>query len=232
MTGFKVCFVLVLVSSTWASPIASKEKASDFEDDPIGYVQDSIADFFDNIFSQDNVQVGEDVEISPNGAEVDDLESRNLGYEGKLEKYIKTHDVTFKLPLLGTVRLNTKNLDNEEMGLSIKYGTNAVEEGRKSKVKKILTPILTIFLLKGMTLIPFILGTMVYKAWNALTLSIISFVVSSALAIFQLCRKIAENNAQAHLAAHAAWDEHALKHARNFEANPEAQELAYSAYKQ
>lgn len=61
---------------------------------------------------------------------------------------------------------------------------------RKSKLKKIVIPIMVFVLLKAMTLIPLALGVLGLKAWNALQLSFFSFVISTAMAIFQLCKKV------------------------------------------
>lgn len=102
---------------------------------------------------------------------------------------------------------------------------------RKSKLKKIFIPILIFILLKAMTLIPLALGVLGLKAWNALQLSFFSFVVSVGLAIFQLCKKLATDNAPPQISAHGAWDAGYSGHyARSFEAPVEAQNMAYSAY--
>jgi hypothetical protein len=97
---------------------------------------------------------------------------------------------------------------------------------------------LVFVLLKAMTLIPLAIGVLGLKAWNALQLSFFSFVISVALAIFQLCKKIAADASQTQ-AFHAPYDPHYSAHyARGFAngvaaANEhDAQDLAYSAYKQ
>lgn len=79
-------------------------------------------------------------------------------------------------------------LDGED-GLTLRWP--AQEEGRKSKLKKILIPVLVFVLLKAITLVPLFIGVLGVKAWNGLQLSFFSFVISVALAVFQLCKKIA-----------------------------------------
>lgn len=107
---------------------------------------------------------------------------------------------------------------------------------RKSKLKKIFIPILVFILLKAITLVPLALGVLGLKAWNALQLSFFSFVVSIALAIFQLCKKIAADNAPPQISAHGPWESAAYNQyaaARSFETiEPQqmAQQTAYSAY--
>lgn len=91
-----------------------------------------------------------------------------------------------------------------------------------------------------MTLIPLAIGVLGLKAWNALQLSFFSFVISVALAIFQLCKKIAADASSAQVAAHGPWDNYQAAHyvARSFPENyipaqnNEAQEMAYKAYPQ
>lgn len=107
--------------------------------------------------------------------------------------------------------------------------------GRKHKIKKIISPIVVFLLLKAITVVPLTIGFLLLKAWNALQLSVFSFVISTGLAIFQLCKKLAENNAAAHIAAHGPWEAAAQRAAaRNFDVedvtNNEAQKMAYSAY--
>lgn len=91
------------------------------------------------------------------------------------------------------VTVSPRNLDSDELSLNIKFnkdGARSVGEARKAKLKKIIVPILVFVLLKAMTLIPLAIGVLGLKAWNALQLSFFSFVVSVALAIFQLCKKV------------------------------------------
>lgn len=82
-------------------------------------------------------------------------------------------------------------------------------------------------LLKAMTLIPLALGVLGLKAWNALQLSFFSFVISVALSIFQLCKKIATDNHHPHI-THAPWE--AARYLQQDEPKDETQEIAYNAY--
>lgn len=107
---------------------------------------------------------------------------------------------------------------------------------RKSKLKKIFIPILVFILLKAMTLIPLALGILGLKAWNALQLSFFSFVVSIALAVFQLCKKIAADNTAPQIAAHGPWESAAYNQyaaARSLDVQTpqeDAVQMAYAAY--
>ncbi|KAG5893950.1 hypothetical protein JTB14_009697 [Gonioctena quinquepunctata] len=234
MAIFRTFLVLGLLGLACASPVTSyrEGKSTEFEDDPFGYLQDQFAAFFNSFLEKDNFQVSEDVEVKRNDAEESEVSGRSGDYEGRIEKYIKTHDVTFKVPVVGTVRLGARNLDSDELDFSLQFGGKGVEEGRKSKLKKIFIPILVFVLLKAITVVPLVLGILILKSWNALQLSIISFVISTGLAIFQLCKKIAENNAQAQVATHGPWEAPSASqhYARAFGYDQNAQNLAYSAY--
>lgn len=112
-----------------------------------------------------------------------------------VQEYLQSHDVSFKLPIAGAkVTVSPRNLDDEELNLNINFAEEESRasgvEPRKSKLKKIIVPILVFVLLKVITLVPLALGVLGLKAWNALQLSFFSFVISVALAIFQLCKKV------------------------------------------
>ena len=80
-----------------------------------------------------------------------------------------------------------------------------------------------------MTFVPLALGVLGLKAWNALQLAFFSFVTSLALAIFQLCKKIAADNTAAY-AAHTAWDPNYKRSLNEINDNVPEQQLAYKAY--
>lgn len=105
-------------------------------------------------------------------------------------------------------------------------------------MKKIIVPILVFVLLKAMTVVPLALGILGLKAWNALQLSFFSFVISVALAVFQLCKKIASDNIHPPAIAAHGWDAAAQQYhyqQRSLDtaavpSNVDAQKLAYSGY--
>ena len=97
--------------------------------------------------------------------------------------------------------------------------------GRKSRIKKILVPILVFILLKVTTLIPLFIGALGLKAWNALQLSFFAFAISVALAVFQLCKKLAADQAAPQLISHGGWDPSV---SRSMDLN--SHNLAYNAY--
>ncbi|XP_044755182.1 uncharacterized protein LOC123314128 [Coccinella septempunctata] len=201
-------------------------------DDPISCLKLKAISFLNNIFQLDNYKLSDSVEINKNSYRSNDISARSEASVGdKIENYIKSHDVTFKFPALDSeVTVDARNLDSDSLDVKLRFNSGTeVVEARKSKLKKILFPILTFVLLKAITLVPLALGVLGLKAWNALQLSFFSFIVSVGLAVFQLCKKIAADNAPPQIAAHAPWEPTSYA-ARSF--NEDAQNIAYSAYVQ
>ncbi|XP_026754035.1 uncharacterized protein LOC113514217 isoform X1 [Galleria mellonella] len=211
--------------------------------DPAACIKYKVMSLLDTIFKKDTFQISEAVEVTKNGA-ANEVTGRSTGdFFDSIENFIQSHDVSFQLPLADTkVTVSPRNLDQDELSLNIKFnkdGARSVGEARKAKLKKIIVPILVFVLLKAMTLIPLAIGVLGLKAWNALQLSFFSFVVSVALAIFQLCKKftqIAADNSHPQIAAHGPWDAAFAATRRRRDAEPQefgqdlAQELAYNAY--
>ncbi|CAK1541012.1 unnamed protein product [Leptosia nina] len=205
--------------------------------DPTACIKYKVMSLLDSIFKKDTFQISEAVEVTKNGNEA--AARSNGDFLDSIESYIQSHDVTFQMPIADTkITVSPRNLENDELSLNIKFnkeGARAVGEARKAKLKKIIVPILVFVLLKAMTLIPLAIGVLGLKAWNALQLSFFSFVVSVALAIFQLCKKftqIAADNSHPQIAAHGPWDAAYAATRRRRDAEPQdlAQELAYNAY--
>ncbi|XP_031349387.1 uncharacterized protein LOC116175416 [Photinus pyralis] len=203
-------------------------------DDPISCLKYRFMSLIDGFFKKDTFQILDNVEIKRNSYQGNEISGRSENtLEDGVEGIIQSHDVTFKLPFEGaSVTVASGNLDKDEIDLKLRLSDEA--RGRKSKLKKIIVPIFIFILLKAMTLIPLALGVLGLKAWNALQLSFFSFVVSIALAIFQLCKKIAADSHPHHI-SHGPWD---AAYARSFDTQPqaafvneeEAQKLAYSGY--
>ncbi|CAH4035265.1 uncharacterized protein LOC123711578 isoform X2 [Pieris brassicae] len=202
--------------------------------DPTACIKYKVMSLLDSIFKKESFQISDAVEVTKNGNEA--TGRSNGDFLDSIENYIQSHDVTFKMPIADTkITVSPRNLENDELSLNIKFnkeGARAVGEARKAKLKKIIVPILVFVLLKAMTLIPLAIGVLGLKAWNALQLSFFSFVVSVALAIFQLCKKIAADNTHPQIAAHGPWDAAYAATRRRRDAEPQemAQELAYNAY--
>nr|CAI5852278.1 unnamed protein product [Callosobruchus analis] len=222
-----VIFVLGLIGLSCASPTPREEKELEFDEDPLGYLGAAVTSFIEGFLEQDSYKVSEDVEVSRNDETLSEVNQRSLDLERKIENYVKTHDLTFKLPIGGKITMGARNLDNDELDVTWKFEDRSIEarhRHKKNNIKRIVLPFLVIILLKAIVIVPLALGVLIWKAFQALQLSLISFVISSGLAIFQFARKIAENNAHAHVVAEPPAHAHI---ARSID---EPQMMAYSAY--
>ncbi|XP_019756507.1 uncharacterized protein LOC109535122 isoform X2 [Dendroctonus ponderosae] len=173
----------------------------------------------------DSTHLSENVAISRNGY---DNEVGTKRSEDSLEEavatFIKSNDVTFKVPVIGDVTVDSRKLDDDEINFKLNFGSEVEERGKKHKLKKVFIPILTFILLKAITVVPFIIGVLAFKAWNGLQLSLMSFVIASGLAIFQLCQKLASDSH-----APVILDHPPAQYKRSLD---DSQQLAYSAYVQ
>lgn len=108
----------------------------------------------------------------------------------KVADYVQSHDVTVDIPAADAqVTILPKALNEGEFDVNVKFA-DVEGRGKSHKLKKLMIPIFVFILLKAMTLVPLALGVLGLKAWNALQLSFFSFIISFALAIFQLCKKV------------------------------------------
>lgn len=198
------------------------------------------------------------------------MEVQNNGFVGRsgksqsdvldnLTAFFTRNDISIPLPAADAkVTISSRNLQGDELDFKIKFNeASGVSESRKSKLKKIAIPILTFVLLKAITLVPLGLGILGIKAFNALQLSFFSFVISVALAVFQLCRKVRimhyDQFAQQHyrndfwsftlllrqisadhhhpqIAAAGPWDSRNFVNADVPETNAGAHDIVYNAY--
>ncbi|KZC11128.1 PREDICTED: uncharacterized protein LOC107189221 [Dufourea novaeangliae] len=206
------------------------------KNDEVSCMKFKVLNLLDQIFRKDSFKVSETVEVTRNAYPVEEVSARGeASFLDTVQSYLSSHDVTFKLPMDSSVKVSARNIDDDHLSFDVKFGQGrAVEEARKSKLKKVVIPILVFVLLKAMTLIPLAIGVLGLKAWNALQLSFFSFIVSVGMAIFQLCKKIAADGHGAPLAAHGPWEYQAQY--RSFEedqpSSQYAQDLAYAGHAQ
>ncbi|XP_075210698.1 DUF1676 domain-containing protein Osi19 [Lycorma delicatula] len=224
--------------------------------DGIACIKFKFLNLLDQALKKDTIQVTENVSVEKSTEVVTETpeESENMdnsasrGFLDQVDDYVRNHDIVYQLPqALGGARiaLSPRNLDNNEVALKLKLqdeSSSQVEgKGRKNRrLRRLLVPLIIFVLLKAMTIIPLAVGVLGLKAWNALQLSFFSFVISISLAIFQLCKKIAQDSAMP--AAHTsgpweAYNQYAA--ARNFleqaagvadVANEDPHVLAYNSH--
>ncbi|XP_044594875.1 uncharacterized protein LOC123272241 [Cotesia glomerata] len=201
--------------------------------DDMACMKFKVLNLLDQIFRKDNFKVSDAIEVTRNSQPVEETARSESSFIDTVQNYLVSHDVTFKMPLDAAVKVSARNIENDQLSFDLKFGQGrAVEEARRSKLKKVIIPIMVFVLLKAMTLIPLAIGVLGLKAWNALQLSFFSFVVSVGLAIFQLCKKIAADSHSAPISAHGPWEYQAQYRGFSDQADDQsaAQHLAYAAY--
>lgn len=83
--------------------------------------------FCDLVLNSCNLQVGGDLEVSKSATS---SRSNDLSLQDFIENYIKSNDISFKLPIVGsTVTLAGRNLDNEELGIKLNFGSGSEVQG-------------------------------------------------------------------------------------------------------
>nr|CAI5852280.1 unnamed protein product [Callosobruchus analis] len=122
-----VIFVLGLIGLSCASPTPREEKELEFDEDPLGYLGAAVTSFIEGFLEQDSYKVSEDVEVSRNDETLSEVNQRSLDLERKIENYVKTHDLTFKLPIGGKITMGARNLDNDELDVTWKFEDRSIE---------------------------------------------------------------------------------------------------------
>ncbi|XP_037911307.1 uncharacterized protein LOC119651680 [Hermetia illucens] len=203
----------------------------DSENDPLACMKLKVMQFLDTAVNKDNFKLTEDIEVRSNGP-VEEARSQS-DFLGFVENYVQSHDVTMKIPVVNSeVTISPRNINSDELDIKFKFldsEERSVGEGRRrNKMKKIIVPIMVLILLKAMTVIPLALGILGLKAFNALQLGFMSFLVSAALAIFQICKKLAldpHHHAPHVVAPHVHWDARSLAPKED-----DSHNLVYNAY--
>ncbi|KAF7987572.1 hypothetical protein HCN44_003435 [Aphidius gifuensis] len=107
----------------------------------------------------------------------------------KLDSYISSHRLEAKLPeaINGSSIVPRSFMDSVPSKLSLPLSDSTSEQGR-SFVKKVMIPFLLGLKFKATALVPLALALIALKTWKALTLGLLSMVLSGAMLIFKLSK--------------------------------------------
>ncbi|GBP51255.1 hypothetical protein EVAR_48348_1 [Eumeta japonica] len=230
----------------------------------IACVRPRTLEWMARVANDDEIKITEDLTIYRTGvaeeSEVDPRFAKDPTYKilDKIDTFLDTHAVRVKVPeeITNTAaseyvpRSLLVDLPSElHLPLADSDDDEEVFEGRKKKiklpklkikskhgfVKKVIIPFLLGLKFKASVLVPLALALIALKTWKALTLSLISLVLSGAMVIFKFTKPKVVNyevihypqhHVEHHVDHHApGWDAHAPYQARSYE---EAQELAYA----
>ncbi|KAL0811322.1 hypothetical protein ABMA28_009736 [Loxostege sticticalis] len=197
----------------------------------------------------------EDADVDPRMASEPALEIVD-----KVDRFLQTHSVKVKVPEEVTNSAASEYVPRSllvdlpsELNMPLD-GEEEIEEfeGRKKKIKlpkplrikskhgfikKVLLPFLLGLKFKASVLVPLALALIALKTWKALTLGLISLVLSGAMVIFKFTKPKVVNYEVIHYPQHhvehhvdhhaAAWDAHGPYQARSYE---DAHDIAYSGH--
>ncbi|XP_037940803.1 uncharacterized protein LOC119685955 [Teleopsis dalmanni] len=258
MAATKYCVLVAILGFAAVGNAATAVKATNMQsmineetlkcesgEDSMACIKVRAMRFLDTVINKDTFKFS-DVEVKSNGFKASTeskARSSSDNFFDAIENYIQGHDVTMDLPIADAkVTVSSRSLDNDELSLNVKFANNDVVEGKgkkgnifkkgkKHRLRKMITPIMVLILLKAMTVIPMAIGILKIKAFNALALGFFSFIVSVGLAIFQLCKKLAAEHHSAHITAHGPWDGRSVSSViEAYQPIEDAQNLAYNAY--
>lgn len=133
MASFKL-IVLIVAFAGLAAAVPTKtdfssglveEMRSNCDDssDSLACIKVRVMSFLDTIFKKDSFQVSDDIEVRQNGFSDNEISARSeSGILDTVESYLKSHDVTFKVPVADAkVTISPRNINDNELNLKIKF---------------------------------------------------------------------------------------------------------------
>ncbi|XP_076241428.1 DUF1676 domain-containing protein Osi18 [Calliopsis andreniformis] len=107
----------------------------------------------------------------------------------KLDAYLSSHTLEAKLPeaIAGSNIVPRALVDNMPTSLTVPLSDSSNGQGR-GFVKKVMIPFLLGLKFKATALVPLALALIALKTWKALTLGLLSMVLSGAMMIFKLTK--------------------------------------------
>ncbi|XP_012055521.1 PREDICTED: uncharacterized protein LOC105618602 [Atta cephalotes] len=107
----------------------------------------------------------------------------------KLDAYLSSHQLEAKLPeaIMGSSIVPRALVDSMPKSLTLPLSDSSSEQGR-GFVKKVMIPFLLGLKFKATALVPLALALIALKTWKALTLGLLSMVLSGAMILFKLTK--------------------------------------------
>ncbi|XP_054258245.1 uncharacterized protein LOC128983108 [Macrosteles quadrilineatus] len=207
--------------------------------------------FLSTATSQDKIRISRDLSIvrsdvapqdenslNVEDSQIVDPERRKLALQlERVSRFLESHELRVRLPkeiirpeLLSYVpHFLLKNLPQE---IRVPLADNAVEgRSRGGMLRKVIIPFLLGIKFKISTLLPLALALIALKTWKALTLGLLSIVLSAAMVIFKITKPKVLNYEVVHLPhPHPAPVVEHYEHHHGYGRALDAQPLAYRAY--
>ncbi|KAJ8976985.1 hypothetical protein NQ317_013986 [Molorchus minor] len=189
----------------------------------VNCVQPKAINWLSTISEGNEIKISEDLLITKNGKFSENKNKSEDIYE-KFEDFLQNYDLTMRIPKI----LYTESSVARTMPKEIKVPLAVT--GRSSKlIKKVILPFLLGLKFKTAVVVPITLAIIALKTWKALTLGLLSLVLTGALLIFRLTKPKVVNYEVIHYPQHVEHPAPGWEHAgygRHFDHN----KLAYNDY--
>ncbi|XP_034949924.1 uncharacterized protein Osi18 [Chelonus insularis] len=169
----------------------------------ISCVKPKVLAYLSDVVKYEKVPITDDLTIVKSREMPEDNEDY-LPYEGidskrkellrslmleKLDAYLLSHRLEAKLPeaIIGSNIVPRSFVESVPQRLSVPLSDSAQGQGR-GFVKKVMIPFLLGLKFKATALVPLALALIALKTWKALTLGLLSLVLSGAMLIFKLTK--------------------------------------------
>ncbi|RZC37776.1 uncharacterized protein BDFB_010888 [Asbolus verrucosus] len=234
-----VIIVIALTATTRADPSATDVLQDIYRtclrDFSVNCVKPKALAWMSFVSDKPEIKVTEDLVIvkKPSAEPIEEQRGVAEDIFDKFEDFLQSHDVVARVPdifkpggVLG--KLVPRSLQPEDVRVPLAV------TGRSKLVKKVIVPFLLGLKFKTAVLVPLALALIALKTWKALTLGLLSMVLTGALLIFKLS-KPKVNYEVVHFPQHI---EHHVEHPPvsagwdhpGYGRQLSAQEMAYNAY--
>ncbi|XP_008548254.1 uncharacterized protein LOC103571757 [Microplitis demolitor] len=170
----------------------------------ISCVKPKVLSYLSDVVNSDRVPITRDLAIIRSREFNADDNQDYLEYEGvdpkkkellrslmleKLDSYLSSHRLEAKLPeaIVGSNIVPRSLIESVPRSLSVSLSDSSSGQGR-GFVKKVMIPFLLGLKFKATALVPLAFALIALKTWKALTLGLLSLVLSGAMLIFKLTK--------------------------------------------
>ncbi|KAE8750865.1 hypothetical protein FOCC_FOCC002293 [Frankliniella occidentalis] len=188
------------------------------------------------------------LEEAPSSLRGDALRQMVLERLDAVERFLQSHEVRVAVPreLAEAVPSVVKNALPDELRLPLdpEREDGARHRRKRGFLKKVVLPFILGLKFKSTVLIPMALSLIALKTWKALTLGLLSLVLSAAMVIFRFTKpKVVNYDVYHYPQSHGHYDHHIDHHAadhahydhydhHSYAAARSADDMAYSAHQQ
>ncbi|GLV32660.1 Osiris 18 [Carabus blaptoides fortunei] len=233
-TLFGLCLLLVAAAAQKsATDLVADMYGTCLKDYSFGCVKPKAISWFSQVSNDEVIQITEDLSIVKDPQAPTEEQRGAQDVFDNFENFLATHRLVAKMP----VALKEGALDDIVPRSLVPEDVNMplVETGRSKFVKKVMIPFLLGLKFKTAVLVPLALALIALKTWKAMTLGLLSLVLTGAMLIFKFTKPKIVNYEVVHYPHH--HDVHHVEHAApagwdhaGYGRELTGDQLAYNAY--